>query len=293
MKQMTFAIVFVLNLFLSFAKAENGKLEEHEIKIADLTRSYVVFIPSDLPSEKVPLMYVLHGGTGNGSHASRTMGMNDVATKNHFIVAYPNGTGTFLGKNRRVWNAGGCCAIAQRKNINDMKFIEELTKELIRKYPVDSRRIYATGESNGATLAYRLMCELPDVFAAVIPVSGSLMIDNCKAGQRVALFDIHGLNDKNVPYEGGKGKGVSNSTFRSVQESIKIIAELRQCQNSTKKTLENGDIETEYNCKAGAPIRARAIKGGEHAWPVANGPKKNSNFSAAEEAWSFAKNYSR
>lgn len=280
-------------VLFAHSAAAGGAETDHEIKVDGSERTYTVFVPSDLPKEKVPLMLVVHGGTGNAHHSSRTMGMNDVALKNHFIVAYPDGTSTMLGKNRRVWNAGACCAIAQRKNINDVKFFDEMIKEILQKYPVDSKRIYITGESNGAMLTYRLVCELPDVFAAAIPVSGTLMIDNCKAGQKVALFDVHGSADKNVPYQGGKGEGLGRANYRSVPETLKIITSLRQCSEPTKKTLANGDVEADYNCKAGAPVRARLIEGGGHAWPVASGSGKNSNFSAADEAWNFAKNFSR
>ncbi len=257
--------------------------EDHEIVIDGTTRSYLLYIPNDLQKNKIPLMYVAHGGSGNAHHSSRTMGMNDVASKNQFIVAYPNGTSTLLGKERRVWNAGSCCAIAQRKNIDDVKFFDLMTKEILKKHPIDSKRIYITGESNGAMLSYRLMCDLPDVFAAAIPFSGSLGIDNCKAGQKVAFYDIHGSADKNVPYEGGRGKGPSTTDFRSIPESIKIITSLRQCKEPTKKTLPNGDIEAEYSCPGGAPVHTKLVKNGEHAWASW----------AAEEVWNFAKNYSR
>ncbi len=275
-------LILFLVITTVFAQTSTAE-EDHKINIDGTTRSYLSFIPTDLPKDKVPLMYVVHGGSGNAHHSYRTMGMNDVASKNHFIVVYPNGTSTLLGKERRVWNAGNCCAIAQRKNIDDVKFFDLMTKEILKNYPIDSKRIYITGESNGAMLSYRMMCELPDVFAAAIPFSGSLGIDNCKAGQKVALYDIHGSADKNVPYDGGRGKGPSNAVFRSIPESIKIITSLRQCKEPTKKTLPNGDIEAEYTCPGGAPVQTKLVKNGAHAWASW----------AAEEVWSFAKNYSR
>lgn len=250
---------------------------DHSIQVAGTERTYVVYSPGTIAS-KVPLMIVVHGGTGNGHHSSRTMGMNAVADKNNFIVAYPDGTSTLLGKDRRVWNAGNCCAVAQKKNIDDVRFFNEMIKKIIKEYPIDPKRIYITGESNGAMLTYRLVCELPDVFAAAIPISGSLLIDNCKAGNNVAFFDVHGSDDKNVPYEGGKGRGLSDATFRSIPESIKIITTMRQCAEPVKTVLPNGDIDVTYTCKAGATVRTRLIKGGGHPWPINAGSEKNSTF---------------
>lgn len=287
-------VFLLVSLFVySQSWANDGVEHDHQIKVQDLSRSYTVFVPAGLPKGKVPLMVVVHGGTGNAHHSSRTMGMNEVAAKNHFLVVYPDGTGTLLGPNRRVWNAGKCCAVAQRKNIEDVRFFAEMIKKVAQDYPVDTKRVYLTGESNGAMMTYRLVCELPDVFAAAIPVSGTLMIDNCKAGQKIALFDVHGSADESVPYHGGRGKGLSRADYRSVPESLRIITELRKCSKPTEKLLANGDIETNYVCQDGAPVRALLIKNGGHAWPVASGGGKNSSFSASQAAWDFARRFSR
>jgi polyhydroxybutyrate depolymerase len=39
---------------------------------------------------------------------------------------------------------------------------------------VDRLRVYATGFSNGAMMTHRLGAELPDVLAAIAPVSGTV-----------------------------------------------------------------------------------------------------------------------
>lgn len=286
-------VFFVLCLFQLSPCPTLASQKDHELKFEGSQRTFVVYSPSSLAKEKLPLMIVIHGGTGNAHHSARTMGMNDVAEKNNFIVAYPDGTGTALGADRRVWNAGNCCAIAQRKNINDVKFIKEMIENIEKNYPIDENRIYVTGESNGAMLTYRLVCELPDVFAAAVPVSGTLMLDSCKAGQKIALLDVHGTDDQNVPYQGGKGKGLSRATYRSIPESIQIITGLRKCQPPIQKTLANGDVEANYTCEQGAPIRTYLIKGGAHAWPLSSGPGKNSTFSAPDEIWKFVQKFSK
>lgn len=278
-------LVLIPILSCSHSKIKPDSLSEHILQVSGTNRSYALFTPKIKPDEKekVPLMLVLHGGTGNAQHSAQTMGMNTVAEKNNFIVAYPNGTGTLLGENRKVWNAGKCCAAASRNNIDDVKFIDEAIKDIIKNNPIDTKRIYITGESNGAMLTFRLVCELPNVFAAAIPMAGTLMVDQCPHGQDVALLEVHGTADKNVPYNGGKGEGYSQVDYRSVPETLKMITTPRQCDKPKETKLSNGDIQNEYHCKNGAPVQTLLVNGGQHAWP---------NF-GSEKAWDFAKNFKR
>jgi polyhydroxybutyrate depolymerase len=56
-----------------------------------------------------------------------------------------------------------------------------LARELQSEYPIDSRRIYATGLSNGGMMSYRLVCEAGDLFAAIAPVSATQTLPDCPA----------------------------------------------------------------------------------------------------------------
>lgn len=285
-------LIILFMLVIPVYATEQGSEVGLSVQVDGLKRQYLLFSPKQKVQTQVPLMVVLHGGTGNAQHSSLTMGMNQIAIENGFFVAYPDGTGTALGENRRVWNAGRCCAVAARKNINDVKFIAAMIAELVRNYPIDRRRIYVTGESNGAMLTYRLMCELPHVFAAAIAVSGTLMTDTCQQGQDTAFFDIHGSADSSVPYTGGRGQGLSAAVFRSVPDSLALIAKLRKCAKPVRKVFANGDIDETYVCAEGAPMRSLLIQGGGHAWPLPD-KTKGTSFSAPAEVWRFAEAFHR
>ena len=61
-----------------------------------------------------------------------------------------NGTGFFTGQRRLLsFNAGGCCPPATRNNVDDVGFTEAILSVLQEKLPIDARRLYATGMSNG------------------------------------------------------------------------------------------------------------------------------------------------
>lgn len=167
-------------------------------------RSYVMHVPSSYDGKQpVSLVIVLHPGLGNAAVAAQMTGMSAKADKEGFLVVYPQGTGFF--KNRFLtWNAGYCCGYAARTNVDDVQFLKELIEYLRNTFNIDRDRIYATGMSNGAMMAYRLACELSDVIAAVAPVAGSYDIRNCHPHEPVSLIAFHGLKDKRVRFEGGK-----------------------------------------------------------------------------------------
>jgi polyhydroxybutyrate depolymerase len=68
------------------------------------------------------------------------------------------------------WNAGYCCANAEKDQIDDVQFARGMIKWLEANSCVDPKRVYATGGSNGDGMTDRLACDAADVIAAVAPV---------------------------------------------------------------------------------------------------------------------------
>ncbi len=269
------------------------------------TRSFIVYKPSSATtSQAPPLMIVLHGGLGNGAAMERTSGMDNVADKEGFIVVYPNGTGPRYAmrrqvKNRRTWNAGSCCGPAVRFNVDDVAFISNLIDKMQREYGIDPRRVYVAGFSNGAMLAYRLACEIPEKITAIIAVSGTLAVDSCsdKANQ-VAVLHIHGEMDDNVPYKGGMGHNSrAGVRHRSVEETVRMMTATRDCAPPKVEILHGVIKHTTYTCTSGAPFELITIKNGKHVWPGGHGrrntPEDGRYISASEAAWNFAKKFTK
>ena len=291
-------------LLLLYSVNEMGAAEKegssfNEIIVDGLQRSYIIYKPTVANSKGLPLMIVLHGGLGNAGYMQRTSGMDEVAESGRFLVAYPNGIKLRFGiKNRRTWNGGSCCGWAAKQNVDDVHFIEKMIEDIQSKYAIDKRRIYVTGMSNGAMMAYRLACEIPDQIAAIVPVSGTLAVDNCGAAKDVAIMHIHGTEDENVPIDGGIGTmSVAKVSHRSVSETIKLMTQPRRCQAPEVQT-EKGEIQmSTYSCTNGAPVVLVLIKGGGHVWPGGYGERNKDstshNFSASKRAWEFSKQFSK
>ncbi len=292
-----FSILFLVPAAHGAAEGK-GKAMVHELTVNGAVRSYLVYQPSTAVEKGQPLMIVLHGGLGNAAYMRKMTGMDDIADSGRFITAYPEGTGgrSKALHNRRTWNAGRCCGQAVKQEVDDVLFIDKMIDDIHARYSIDTRRVYVTGMSNGAMMAYRLACEIPEKIAAIIPVSGTLAVDNCDRAKDVPVLHIHGDRDENVPFAGGMGNdSLANVAHRSVPDTMELITRPRQCASPEQKMLNDGVQATSYDCKDGAPVSLYVIKGGGHAWAGGHGRNNKASdgryISASKLAWDFAKQF--
>ena len=180
---------------------------ERTLRVGDRDRTYLSYRPATLPpGAAVPLVVVLHGAVGTGRQAQRSYGWDAEADRGGFVVAYPDGV-------NRTWNASpDCCGVAARDQVDDVGFIELLVAAVSTGAPIDPRRVFVTGISNGALLAYRLACETT-LFAAIGPVAGT-MINPCPHPAPTSVIHIHGTTDRTIPYGGGPGRRDNGGTGR-------------------------------------------------------------------------------
>jgi polyhydroxybutyrate depolymerase len=242
----------------------------------------------------VPLVFVLHGGTGNAESAIHMSGFNAIADQNGFLAVYPNGTGALSDNILLTWNGGDCCAYAQEHNVDDVGFIRAVEGELQSMANIDPRRIYATGMSNGGILSQRLGCEAADLFAAIAPVSGTLNFSPCTPSQPVSVIEFHGTADTHIPYNGGYGPdSLVKVNFASVQSSIGFWTSSDGC-NSEPQTNSTDIIrhDTWTGCKKSMAVELYTLIGGKHAWPGGQAGWPDSDqptmtISASQLIWEF------
>jgi poly(3-hydroxybutyrate) depolymerase len=194
-------------------------------------RDLYLHVPASLPPEgERALVVVLHGGMGNAERlvaggAEKGLNLDAAADAHGFLAAYLNGSPVTrrLGDSFRGWNAGECCGYSAEANADDAGYIAGAVRLLQEKYGAAPAKTFAVGHSNGAMMILRLLCE-SDVFAAAVPVSGALELEAsaCPRAAGKAILALHGEEDENVPYAGGRGKGLSRTDFRS-QEYTKGV----------------------------------------------------------------------
>jgi len=270
-----FAVLAAVAGFVSLPAAFGDDDPLKHLQAGGLDRTYLVHMPAALPKGPVPLVVVLHGGAGSAAGAAKQTHFDAEADAGGFIAVYPNGTGRSGFLMRRAdrqglytWNAGNCCGYAQEHEVDDVGFIRALVAEVEKDYSIDSKRIYATGLSNGAMMSYRLACEASDLFAAVGAVSGGIEDPQCSPAQPVSVIHIHGSADENIPLAGGVGKKAwEKENHRPIRDSIDFWVKQDGCPAPTEAVQGDVRIETHAGCKDGTAVMYYIIEGGGHAWP--------------------------
>lgn len=219
------------------------------------------------PGSMVPLVVVLHGGLSGMPQIERLTGFSRLADREGFLVAYPGGYLT-------TWNAGGCCGPARLAGVDDVGFLTRLIDHLIGTGLVDSRRIYATGFSNGAGMALRLACEGPGLLAAVGAHAGSVL-EKCAPDRPISVLITHGTADRGVPINGGGERDFNDDRpFPPVSEVVDLWR--RQDGLPALRATERGPgarLGEAARCRStskdgrGVEVAFCAIDGLAHKWP--------------------------
>lgn len=212
-------------------------------------------------------MVVLHGYSGSGRQVERDYGWDGLADSGKFVVAYPDGFG-------QAWNVDGetCCGRPAREGVDDVGFIRAVVADVGRNVGIDPARVYATGMSNGAIMAYTLACAT-DLFAAIGPVAGT-QLTACQAPRATSVLHIHGTADRLVPYGGGQGFSVINGP--PVARVNAFWRDVDRCGAPTDTT--DGPLATSTAaCADDRGVVLITIDQGGHNWP---------SF-AAQTLWSF------
>jgi polyhydroxybutyrate depolymerase len=229
----------------------------------------------------------------------RFSGLSDLADRRGFLVAYPDGSGrlgTFL-----TWNSGWCCGYARDKEIDDVGFLDRLLDTLIASGRVDPDRIYLTGMSNGAMMAYRYAAVHPERLAALGAVAGTADFEPLTPVGALPVVHLHGTKDDNVPLEGGKGSHTlgTERDHRPVQQTLDAWIRADGAGSPRSVTLpvkiQDGTSVTRTAWSSGGDSQAVVlyrVEGGGHAWP---GRKKaefllgraTANLDADSALWDF------
>lgn len=281
-----------------------------------IERTFHIHLPAMIDENKqLPVVFALHGRGGNGESMILVTrrGFARLADNDKFIIVYPDGI-------EMNWNDGRMDEevkdIAHSENIDDVGYISTLIDLMIKNYKADPGRIYVTGISNGAIMAYRLACELAGKITAIAPVDGSIpymLLKECSPSRPVSVLAINNINDPLVPYEGGEAYTHFHMTklgqLLSVQESVGFWAKQNKCTEKPVVAKEpdrdprDGTRVTrkEYGEGVeGTEVVLYSVDGGGHTWPggfqympVWLIGKTSRDIDACEVIWSFFKKHSR
>jgi polyhydroxybutyrate depolymerase len=283
------------------------------IRTDGLDRHCLVHLPSTYnKANPLPLIVMLHGMGGTATNAVQQTGWSDKADTEGFIVVYPEATRPdssqppSLRRNPQVWNDGSGRFHAAERKIDDVKFIRELLDRLMADYSIDRRRIFVTGFSNGASMAFRLGAELADRVAAIAPNAGSCWVA-VKPSRGVSLCYITGTADPLNPLEGGFPKLAFGGRNQGGKPKVPVLAAIAQWKKALscpeaplRDDLTNGVHTRIYGPgRDGAEVVFITIEdlghiwaGGENQLPEFLVGKPTDKLKATDVIWNFFRKHS-
>jgi polyhydroxybutyrate depolymerase len=266
-----------------------------------LARAYRVHVPAKYdPARPAPLLVALHGGGGNMNLQANDAlyGQISKSESEGYVAVFPNGFSRLPGGRLATWNAGNCCGAARDRQVDDVGFIRQVVAAVAQQMNIDRTRVYATGMSNGAMMAYRLACEASDVFSAIAPVAGTDNTRQCAPARPVAVLHIHAKDDSHVRFGGGAGPdsvSLSQVTdYVSVPATIAKWAKLDGCTAAPRRVLEKPGAycEAYASCNGGTRVQLCVTESGGHSWPGGAKPRSGGAapspaISANDAMWEF------
>jgi len=287
--------------------SENADFLKRKTKITTKVdgdnREYIVQLPLNYDSkQKLPVVIMLHGSSGNGEKFWNISGWKEVGDTANIITVFPSSWEYCIietnGTTRTTkWNATGsfgyCPGEVPR---DDEKFFSIIIDELITKYAVDPKRIYLVGFSNGGSMASKCMVSMSDKFAAICSNAGSVKPDTVFVPKRKIPFLVQvGNEDENI---------IELNSKKPLPMNFKEVFQIADIQGSVNSIIKTLGLKSDYTI-SGDPNKVitatfssvsgdanniflyRIVKDLQHQYP--NG--SNHPMYGADEQWKWLKNY--
>lgn len=238
-------------------------------------RPYRLHVPRVGAMGPRPLVVQLHGRGGGGPWFERMAGFVDLAEREGFVLAVPNALGG-------VWNDGRFAETDRHGRTDDVGYLTAVIDDAMTRAPVDPRRVYVFGMSNGAAMTGRLACERADRIAAIAQVAGtaarSVAVD-CRPPRSVPILQIHGTADRLAPYEGGRRRGPVARLLLlgrgSAGPSVGVDAWARfwvaangaSAEPAVTRLPPDTTVTTWRGATSASDVVCYRIEGGGHTWP--------------------------
>lgn len=256
-------------------------------------RPYKLKVPRGWDGQRaLPLVVLLHSYGTPPEILDGALGLSSLGDEREFLFAMPRGRKDAIGA--LFWNATDACCNFGGKSVDDVAYLTSLVKDVQSRYPVDARRIFLVGHSNGAFMANRLACDV-DWVAGIVSVAGVNWKDTsrCVGGSAPAILQVHGTRDGTIKYAGGTLFG---TPYPGARESAAGWAQRYQCAAAAQSAGEPLDLDFQQagaetqrerfdGCQGGAAVELWTMQNVQHV------PFPNAQAAAAlyDFLWSHPK----
>ena len=165
---------------------------------------YLLFLPRgyEKSNQPWPLMLYLHGGGESGTNLAQLKRNGPPK----YVESHPEFPLILVSP--------------QTMSGWDLRTLTALLDGVVRRYRVDTRRIYLTGLSMGGGETWALAAAHPERFAAIVPVSGVVDPADARKLTAMPIWVFHGAKDPIV----------------SVEYSRKMVAAIKAAGGNVKYT---------------------------------------------------------
>ncbi len=166
-------------------------------------RPAAVRVPKDYAAKSPrPVVILLGGYDYLAQDLDDWLRVTERVDTDGFVLVLPDGLIDSDGS--PFWNATDSCCDWDDTGVDDVGYLLGLLDELATKVRIDPKRVALLGHSAGGFMAYRLACEAPHRFSAVVSIAGSGHLDPtvCQAKLPVSLLQVHGQLDDVMPIDG-------------------------------------------------------------------------------------------
>ncbi len=194
--------------------------------------SYLLFTPMNKVEEvdgKLPLIISLHGigERGNDLQILKRDGLPKILDGDisfPFMVISPQ------------------CPLSTEwyyTNENNIERMRALLDDAVRRFPIDTNRIYITGFSMGGIGAWYFIINLPEYFAAAAPIAFRADGWSPCSAKEIPVWAFHGRNDSVIPYR----RALSLvDQFRNCGGGIEFTVYDDAGHDSWTRTYNNNDL---------------------------------------------------
>ena len=253
-----------------------AKSVEHPTSVAG--RTYRILSPEQLDGGRLPALVVLHAFATSAQTQAGYFDVDRAFLSKSFFVVLPEGRIDSDGN--RFWNATDACCDQHGAKPDDVGYLDAVLDDAIARYPIDPKRVFFAGVSNGGFMVQRYACDRPERVRGFASVSGALWEDltKCAPAKSVAALLIHGDADNVVHYDGGTSLIGNAARYPSAPIAAQFWATRA---GATARAMSKFDSYTDVQAWTGGDttVELWTMKGEGHSIPRSAGlPKRIAAF---------------
>lgn len=189
------AVAVAWGLGLLGARLRATVLPEETIRVQGVPRHYRLVIPHSPDARTpAPVLFAFHGAGDTPEQMARYTQLDQLAASKGLYLVYPQG----LHLSWPPFIPADNPEYVER----DLAFFDTLCRDLNARYPVDEKRVYVAGMSQGAAFVSLLVAKRSDKLAAAVSHSGwladPLSEEGIHAQRKCPVMFIAGSEDRQI-----------------------------------------------------------------------------------------------